>query len=302
MILVYNRTTKSYEEEKVAGKKYLDWCYESPAGKRLTELLFKKKLCSKVYGFFCDTRSSKKKIPQFINDFNIDMNMYSKSASEFTTFNDFFARTVLPSARPIAKEKYTLISPVDGRVLAYEHIDMNNLVQVKGITYSLSELLGDEKVANEYEGGTCLIFRLCPTDYHRYHFIDSGISGKNNYIKGNYYSVNPVAVDKIPKLFCQNKREWSVFKSDNFDNVLYVEVGATCVGSIIQSCPAGKRVNKGDEKGYFKFGGSTVILFFKKNIVEIDEDIIEQTKLGYETKVLMGEKIGTKVLNKTFKL
>lgn len=296
MILVYNRTTKSYDEEKVAGKKYLDWCYESPAGKRLTELLFKKKLCSKVYGFFCDTKSSTKKIPPFIEDFNIDMDIYSKPVSEFTTFNDFFARTVLPNARPIDYSNNILVSPVDGRVFAYENIDMENLVQVKGITYSLCELLGDQKIASEYQGGSCLIFRLCPTDYHRYHFIDSGVSGKLHRIKGNYYSVNPVAVDKIPKLFCQNKREWSLFKSDNFNDVLYVEVGATCVGSIIQSCPEGKRVTKGAEKGYFKFGGSTVILFFKKDIVKIDEDIVEQTKLGYETKVLMGEKIGTKVL------
>lgn len=296
MILVYNRTTKSYEEEKVAGRKYLEWCYQSPAGKRLTELLIKKKLCSRMYGLFCDTKLSTKKIPQFIEDFNIDMDIYSKNASDFITFNDFFARTVLPTARPIPANKNALMSPADGRLLAYENIDMNKIVQVKGITYSLKELLGDSDVAKEYDGGTCLIFRLCPTDYHRYHFIDSGTPGPNHFIKGNYYSVNPIAVDKIPKLFCQNKREWSVFKSDNFNDVLYVEVGATCVGSIIQSYTVGKHVNIGDEKGYFKFGGSTVILFLKKGVAKIDDDIIKQTDLGYETKVVMGEEIGTKIL------
>lgn len=296
MILVYNRTTKSHEEEKVAGRKYLEWCYQSPAGKRLTELLIKKKLCSKMYGLFCDTKLSTKKIPQFIEDFNIDMDIYSKEASDFITFNDFFARTLLPNARPIPEDINKLMSPADGRLFAYENINMNEIVQVKGITYSLKELLGDSNVAKEYDGGTCLIFRLCPTDYHRYHFIDSGIPGPNHFIRGNYYSVNPIAVDKIPKLFCQNKREWSVFKSDNFDDVLYVEVGATCVGSIIQSYTVGKHVNKGDEKGYFKFGGSTVIVFLKKGIVKIDDDIINQTNLGYETKVVMGEEIGTKIL------
>ncbi len=296
MILVYNRTTKSYEEEKVAGRKYLEWCYQSPAGKRLTELLIKKKLCSKMYGLFCDTKLSTKKIPQFIEDFNIDMDIYSKNASDFITFNDFFARTVLPTARPIPADKNGLMSPADGRLLAYENIDMNKIVQVKGITYSLEELLGDSNISKEYDGGTCLIFRLCPTDYHRYHFIDSGIPGPNHFIKGTYYSVNPIAVDKIPKLFCQNKREWSVFKSDNFNDVLYVEVGATCVGSIIQSYTVGKHVNRGDEKGYFKFGGSTVILFLKKGVAKIDDDIIKQTDLGYETKVVMGEEIGTKIL------
>ena len=223
------------------------------------------------------------------------MNIYSKKASEFKTFNDFFIREVSPNSRPIPLDKNTLISPSDGRLYAYENIDMNKVVQVKGITYSLKELLGDSDIAKEYDGGTCLIFRLCPTDYHRYHFIDSGIPGANHFIKGNYYSVNPIALDKIPKLFCQNKREWSVFKSDNFDDVLYVEVGATCVGSIIQSHTIGKHVNRGDEKGYFKFGGSTVVLFLKKGIAKIDDDIIEQTKLGHETLVVMGEKIGTKI-------
>ncbi|MDQ0150989.1 phosphatidylserine decarboxylase [Eubacterium multiforme] len=294
MILVYNRATKSYDEEKVAGKKYLDWCYESPAGKRITELIIKKRFCSKIYGMYCDSKLSAKKIPKFIHDFNINMNIYSKNASDFKNFNDFFARELRTDARSIPNDNNILMSPVDGRLLAYENIDMNKIVQVKGITYSLSELLGDSKIANEYNDGTCLIFRLCPTDYHRFHFIDSGIPGANHFIKGNYYSVNPVAIDRIPKLFCQNKREWSVFKSDNFDDVLYVEVGATCVGSIIQSYKVGKKVNRGDEKGYFKFGGSTVILFLKKGIINIDEDIIKQTNLGYETKVSMGEDIGIK--------
>lgn len=295
MILVYNRTTKSYEEEKVAGAKYLEWCYQSPSGKRITELVVKKKLCSKLYGFFCDTKLSKKKIPKFINNFDINMNIYSKNPKEFKNFNDFFAREVCSSARPIPQSSESLMSPADGRLLAYENIDMNNLVQVKGITYSLKELLGDSKIAEEYNNGTCLIFRLCPTDYHRYHFIDSGVPLKNHKIKGNYYSVNPIAIDKIPKLFCQNKREWSIFKSDHFDDVLYVEVGATCVGSIIQSYKEGIKVHRGDEKGYFKFGGSTVILFLKEGIVKIDSDILEQTRLGYETKVYMGESIGNQI-------
>ena len=294
MILVYNRTTKSYEEEKVAGIKYLEWCYQSPSGRRITELIVKKKICSKLYGFFCDSKLSKKKIPQFIDNFNINMSMYSKTPKEFKNFNDFFAREVIPTARPIPSNDNVLMSPVDGRLLAYDNIHMNKLVQVKGITYSLKELIGDSEIAKEYDNGICLIFRLCPTDYHRYHFVDSGVPLQNHKIKGNYYSVNPIAVDKIPKLFCQNKREWSILKSDHFDDILYVEVGATCVGSIIQSYKENKKVNKGDEKGYFKFGGSTVILFLKKDTVKIDSDILKQTQLGYETKVYMGESIGKK--------
>jgi phosphatidylserine decarboxylase len=138
--------------------------------------------------------------------------------------------------------------------------------------------------------------RLCPTDYHRFHFIDSGIPKENHCIKGHYYSVNPIALKSIPKLFCENKREWSLFKSDNFKDVLHIEVGATCVGSIFQTYSPDTKVNKGDEKGYFKFGGSTTILFFEKDSVKIDSDILDQSKFGFECKVLFGENIGTKII------
>ena len=109
-----------------------------------------------------------------------------------------------------------------------------------------------------------------------------------------YYSVNPMALQKVEKLFCENKREWSIFHSDHFGDILYIEVGATFVGSIIQTYTPGTRVARGDEKGYFKFGGSTVLLFFQENKVKIDQDILEQTKHGYETSVLFGEKIGVR--------
>ncbi|MDD6795662.1 MAG: phosphatidylserine decarboxylase [Clostridiaceae bacterium] len=294
MIKVYNRQTKSYEEEKVAGAKYVNWCYESPLGKSLTELLIKKKLISKLYGKYCDTKFSKKKIQGFINDFDIDMNLAVKKTEDFTCFNDFFIRELTPEARPMDMNSDVLISPGDGRLLAYDNISMNNLVQVKNLTYSLSELLGDNEIANEYEGGVCLVLRLCPTDYHRFHFIDNGTPLENHFIDGNYYSVNPVALERIPKLYCQNKREWSVFKSENFGDIIHVEVGATCVGTIIQDYTPGKKVTKGEEKGHFKFGGSTTILFFKKDTIEICEDILTQSCLGFETKVLLGETIGHK--------
>ena len=294
MIKVYNRETNSYEIEKVAGDKYIKWCYESPIGKGITELLIKKKFVSKVYGKYCDTKLSRKKIGPFIKDFDIDMNIAIKNEENFSSFNDFFIRQLTKEARPIDMNPECLVSPGDGRIFAYENISMDKLIQVKGITYSLSELLQDNKVASEYDGGVCVVLRLCPTDYHRFHFIDNGIPTDNHFIDGNYYSVNPTALERIPKLYCQNKREWSIFKSENFGDIIHVEVGATCVGTIIQSYEPNKKVTKGDEKGYFKFGGSTTILFFKKDTVEIDEDILAQTDFGFECKVKFGETIGHK--------
>lgn len=295
MIKVFNRDTKSYDIEKVAGENYITWSYESPVGKGLLELLIKKKFFSKAYGSFCDTKFSRNKIDSFIKDFDIDMNLCNQNIKDFNNFNEFFIRTLHKDARPIDINPNFLISPGDGRLLAFNNINTKNLVQVKGINYSLSELLEDNDIIKKYEGGVCLILRLCPTDYHRFHFVDSGIPLENHFIKGNYYSVNPTALERIPKLYCQNKREWSVFKSDNFGDIIHVEVGATCVGTIIQTYNPNEPVKKGDEKGYFKFGGSTTILFFEKDKIKIDEDILTQSDLGFETKVIMGETIGKKL-------
>ena len=275
MIQVYNRKTNKYDTENVAGDKYIKWAYESPIGKSFVELFIKRKLFSKLYGNFCDSKLSVKKINSFIKNFNIDTDIFTNDPSDFKSFNDFFIRKLTPESRPINKDKNILISPGDGRLLAYTNIDINSLIQVKGITYSLSELLEDNPIANEYAGGTCLVLRLCPVDYHRLHFIDDGIPEKSNIVNGNYYSVNPTALERIPKLYCQ--------------------VGATCVGSIVQTYEPNKKISKGDEKSYFKFGGSTTILFFKENTVTIDDDILIQSSFGFETKVIMGEKIGEKI-------
>ncbi|WP_299996733.1 phosphatidylserine decarboxylase [uncultured Clostridium sp.] len=295
MIQVYNRKTNKYDTENVAGDKYIKWAYESPIGKSFVELFIKRKLFSKLYGNFCDSKLSVKKINSFIKNFNIDTDIFTNDPSDFKSFNDFFIRKLTPESRPINKDKNILISPGDGRLLAYTNIDINSLIQVKGITYSLSELLEDNPIANEYAGGTCLVLRLCPVDYHRLHFIDDGIPEKSNIVNGNYYSVNPTALERIPKLYCQNKREWSIFHSENFGDVILMEVGATCVGSIVQTYESNKKISKGDEKSYFKFGGSTTILFFKENTVTIDDDILIQSSFGFETKVIMGEKIGEKI-------
>jgi len=295
MIKVFNRKNKEYEIEKVAGDKYLTWCYESPLGKSLAELFIKKKAFSWAYGKFCDSSLSKGKISSFINDFDIDMNECINSKNDFKSFNEFFIRKLKASSRPISEDSSMLISPGDGRLFAYENININSLIQVKDIHYTLSELIADENLANKYKDGTCLVLRLCPVDYHRYHFVDNGFISETKKITGNYYSVNPIALERIPKLYCQNKREYSIQKSENFGEILHIEVGATCVGSIIQSYKPNTYVKKGDEKGYFKFGGSTTILFFEKNKVKINSDIIEQSLLGFETKVLMGETIGKKL-------
>ncbi|AVK51455.1 phosphatidylserine decarboxylase [Clostridium sp. MF28] len=295
MIKYFDRNTKKYEIEKVAGDKYLNYIYSSPIGMSLLEIIIKKKFFSKLYGYFCDSKISRKKINSFINDFKIDSSIFKKKVSEFESFNDFFTRKLKTEFRPIDLQGKSLISPGDGKLAVYEKIDLNKMVHIKGSRYRINELINNENISKEFLGGTCFILRLSPTDYHRFHFIDNGICSDSFRIHGDYYSVNPIALSKIPEIFCRNERQWSIFVTENFGRVLYIEIGATCVGSIIQTYEPNIYVTKGDEKGYFKFGGSTIIMLFQKGMVKIDSDIIYQTKKGFETKVIMGEKVGCKI-------
>lgn len=294
MIKIYNRNTKKYEIEKVAGARGIDILYNTKPGKIGLELMIKRKFLSRLAGLYFDSGLSKARIKPFIDDLNIDMNECSSNYNDFKSFNEFFVRKLKPDARPFNTDDSVLISPGDGRMQAWMNIDMEKLVQVKGSYFTLRELVGDDAVANRYKGGCYVILRLCPTDYHRFHFIDKGVCSETQKIKGAYYSVNPSALYNIPRVFCRNKREYSILYSENFGDILYMEVGATFVGSIIQTYKPETIVKKGDEKGYFKFGGSTVILFFKKDTIVIDDDIVEQTLEGFETSVKAGEKIGRK--------
>ncbi|MGF7059583.1 phosphatidylserine decarboxylase [Brassicibacter mesophilus] len=288
-----DRKTGKKEKEIIAGEKFLRWINETSIGKGLLESIVKKKVFSRFYGSMQDWRFSSKKIPNFIDNLGIDMSEAEiEDISNFNTFNDFFARKLKKEARPINFNKNTIVSPADGRVFGYHDIDMNKIIQVKGFHYSLHELFNDITLAKKYDGGSCIVVRLCPSDYHRFHFPDSGIPRESIKIKGHYYSVNPIALKHVERVYCQNKREITVFESENFDTIVLIEVGATCVGSIIQTYKPYEKVSKGAEKGYFKFGGSTVIMFIKKGYITIDDDIINNTNDGLETKVCMGESIG----------
>lgn len=294
-IYYIDRKTGKKEKEIVAGDKFLKWMYSTVTGESILELLVRKKIFSSLYGKLQDLSFSRRKIPSFVNHLNIKMDEAEiEDVFQYRNFNDFFARKLKEEARPIAQEDHTLISPADGRVFAYEKIHMDEIIQVKGSTYKLEELFQDKKLASQYHGGICVVLRLCPSDYHRFHFPDGGRVVYSRKINGNYYSVNPMALNKVARIYCENKREITLFNSNNFGQITMIEVGATCVGSIIQTYEEGREVKKGEEKGYFKFGGSTVILFLEKDMVEIDEDLIKNTMIGLETKVNMGERIGKK--------
>ena len=288
-----DRKTGEKRKEIVAGDRFLRWIYDTSMGSSLLELIVKKKIFSTLYGKLQDMPFSRRKIESFVTSLGIEMKEAEREGiEEYEHFNDFFYRKLKEDARLVCKDADCLASPADGRVLVYDKIDIHQVAQVKGINYRLGELLQDEDMASAYQGGTCIVIRLCPADYHRFHFSDSGIPGTSTGIEGMYYSVNPVALKKVAEIYTQNKREITSFNSDHFGKIAILEVGATCVGSIIQTYIPQQKVKKGQEKGYFKFGGSTVILFLEPGTIDIDSDLLRNTEACFETKVNMGESLG----------
>lgn len=289
---VYNRQKKTIETENIVGKKYLQWLYYKTSGNFFLERIVKRKLASKFYGVLKNRRGSKKKIRDFIEENKIAEEEFLEKVSEYKNFNEFFYRKLKPGARIINQDPQILSSPADGRVFIHENIETDKIVQIKGMDFNLAQLVGSEESISDYNGGTMLIVRLNPSDYHRFHFPDSGIPSKTKEIKGAYYSVNTGVLDRINNIYLKNKRTVTEFCSDHFGKILYMEIGATFVGTILQTFVPGERIAKGDEKGFFKFGGSTVILFIKKDLFIPDDDILEYTDKKIETLVKMGESLG----------
>ena len=287
-IQYYERESGQLKTEKVAGEKWLVWLYYNPIGEATLWALAKRKLVSAIYGTMMDRPSSAKKIYPFIEDFDIDMSIAQKQ--EFNSFNDFFTRKLKADARPVDTSSSSVVSPADGKILAYADITNSDFI-IKGYRFDVSSFLDNPDLAQKYHDGALLIIRLAPMDYHRFHFPVSGNISPSKKIDGDYYSVNPLALRKIAEIFCLNKREYSILSNPLFGDVVMAEIGATMVGSIVQTFK-GSSVNKGEEKGYFKFGGSTVVLLFEKSKIHIDEDLLIHTAKGYETTVKMGERIG----------
>ncbi len=251
--------------------------------------LLSAKWVSNVAGAFMDSRLSTPFIKGFIKSNGIDMAEYP--AEQYKSFNRFFTRDILPEKRPgrFGSAPEELISPADSRLTVYP-IDDDLTFRIKYGTYSAASLVGDAALASEYAGGYCMVFRLSVDDYHRYCFFDSGMMGETRRIEGKYYTVQPIAL-RSHDYFKENTREVTVLETDHFGKAVCIEVGATFVGRICNRKSI-TRFERGEEKGRFEFGGSTVVLLLKKDAAVIDPDILENSANGAETRVRIGEVIG----------
>jgi phosphatidylserine decarboxylase len=284
-----NRQTGKIEIEKVPAGGTLKFLYGSLLGKISLTLLVKRKALSGLAGSYMNNKTSVKKIDPFIKEYGINMADFIIPKKGFKHFNDFFYRKIANTARPIQQG---IVSPADGRVFGFKTISDSKKFFIKGSEFNLTSFLQDKELANTFKGGSMVIIRLAPVDYHRYHFPVSGLVSENKKIKGSYYSVSPFALRKSLEIFCQNKREYCTVKTQQNGDVLICDVGATMTGGIIQTYISNTLIEKGSEKGYFAFGGSTLVLLFEKDKVKLSDDLIRNTENGYETYLKMGETIG----------
>lgn len=298
-IFYIDRKTQEKKKEKVYGFIFLEIFYGDHFFFRFLSFLFlpliaKCSFLSKFYGFLQKSRGSRWKIAPFIRSYEIEQQEFLEPVSSFKSFNDFFIRKLKPEARPMEGGDEIAVLPADGRYLVFENFDECDRVFVKGKKFSLAKLLCEDAKAKQFHNATVVIARLCPVDYHRFHFPCSGTPGIPHLINGHLYSVNPIALKRNIEILTENKRVITSFKSDHFGEILYIEVGATYVGSIIQTFDSGRYYEKGDEKGFFSFGGSCLILLFEKDRIILDADLVEATKQGIEVRGLLGQTLGRK--------
>jgi phosphatidylserine decarboxylase len=298
-IRFYHRYKKTVETEKVFGEAWLRLAYENPVGRFFVWLLAKRKFFSWWYGRKMNKKESALRILPFIAAYDIDADEFALSPFAYKTFNQFFYRALKPECRPIAEGERVAVFPADGRHLFFPNVENTAGFYVKGSTFTLAELFaedrlpeGERALSAQFAGGAMVISRLCPVDYHRFHFPVSGVPGEPRLINGALYSVSPVALRRNLHYLVQNKRVLTLIESPVFGTVAMFEVGATNVGSIQQTFVRGRAVNKGAEKGFFAFGGSCVITLFRRGRLRFDADLPGPSTEHMEVYARMGDRLG----------
>ncbi|KAH3767558.1 Phosphatidylserine decarboxylase proenzyme 2 precursor [Pelomyxa schiedti] len=248
------------------------------------------------------SKKSIKEIIPFINYHHLNTEEILDPIPSFQCFNEFFYRKLKPGARPVDEEANPTIavSPADCRMSAFATVQSATRIWIKGIGFTLAHLLGgNEEIASMFSDGSIAIARLSPQDYHRYHSPVDGILGTRHDIDGTYYTVNPMAIRQNISVFTENKRCYMLISTENFGQVCWVSVGATLVGSIQWTKNPGDHVHKGEEIGYFAFGGSTIVLLFQKGKISLDSDLLNNSLAPIETLVSVGNRIGESALAST---
>jgi phosphatidylserine decarboxylase len=289
-IRYFNRHSQELETEQVYGESFLRWTYGNPLGKLSLHTLVKRHGFSKWYGKRMSASESADRIQPFIAKYGLDESDFADPTSSFKSFNEFFYRKLKPEARPFAPSP--IVFPADGRHLGFSDISKIDSFFVKGQTFDLPALLGDSQLAARYIKGSLVLSRLCPVDYHRFHFPAAGIPSETQTIPGPLFSVSPIALAKKLSYLWTNKRTLTQLHTEDFGTILLLEIGATCVGSIHQTYTPNQPIEKGAEKGYFAFGGSSTITIFEPGKVTLTEDLLENSGKQIELYARIGSAMG----------
>ncbi len=236
-----------------------------------------------------DDPASASQIEGFIAFHQLDMSEVLRPMEQFKNFNEFFYRALKPDARPCSApdDPQVIVSPADCRAVVFNKMEDATRIWVKGRDYSVEKLLGDAYPldAKRYKNGALSIFRLAPQDYHRFHVPVDGVLGTPKLIEGEYYTVNPMAIRSALDVYGENVRVVCPIDSVAHGRVMYICIGAMMVGSTVITRRAGEKVKRAEELGYFKFGGSTILLLFEPGAMKFDDDLIENSTGALETLV-----------------
>lgn len=282
---VWNRSLKRITEEPEVGVGAIRFAYDTTFGRILAKWILCRKPVSLLYGAWQRSFLSRKKVRKFMQTYQISVS--DCTVQDFPSFNAFFTRQRLRVDDQTAEGELPAVADSKLTVLP---ISPAAQFTIKGVPYTVEELLQDAALAEKYNGGWCMIFRLAPDDYHRYSYPDSGTQEPPVRIPGVLHTVNPIAAEL--GVYRRNTRQYNVLHTERFGDMVQMEVGALLVGKIRNHKEQIASFKKLEEKGYFEYGGSTVILLVQKNRLAVDEDILEHSCKGIESKVRLGEKIG----------
>lgn len=292
-IKYWDRYKKKVLADQIYADWFVRWCYETKKGRFFLNLFFKRKSFNLLYGLYKNSKFSLKQIKTDIQEYKVDMEQFIDTP--FKSYSDFFLRQFKPEARSFPRDKNIMGSFAEGRILAFKSIKKDHLYPVKGKHLSSRVLLEDEALAKTFEDGPIIIARLCPIDYHHFHFPDNGKVLKRYRVGGVYHSVNLIALKNRGDVFENNEREITILETESFGKIAYIEVGAMCVGKIVQKDKNQVSFKKGERKGHFEFGASTVIILGEKDSWSPSQDILENSEKNIESFIKLGDEVAKRI-------
>jgi phosphatidylserine decarboxylase len=271
-------------------ERLLPWLYTSPLGRRVRPLLLESRRVHELVDWYADTRLSRRHIDYVVRTYGIDLGEVAVPEGGFTSFNDFFTRRLEPGARPSDPDPDVLVSPADGQLFVLPELHRDTQLLVKGVAFDLRQLLLDDADASVFEGGSAGIFRLHARDCHRVYFPCSGVVHAPRRIAGHYYAVTPFRGNDISH-YARNQRVVTRFDSDAFGPLAFVDIGGFCISSIVSTATPGARVAKGDEKSYFRYGGSTLVLLATRGALRYEQRFVAASAGDVETPIRIGQRV-----------